>query len=69
MRKAVRTYDKIVYSREAIQKEIRQKYGMLKIRQYENRLCANCQRHDCHLFPITSEGEDCPYFEQIGVRT
>lgn len=37
------------------------KYGKEMIQEARNRLCRRCMDYYCHLLPITSNGEDCPY--------
>ena len=38
------------------------------INEKKEELCKRCGRHnfDCRLLPITTQGEDCPYFEEGG---
>ncbi|MBA7710946.1 hypothetical protein ES703_119896 [subsurface metagenome] len=37
-------------------------YGILALKRARERLCQGCSREDCLLLPLTTEGEDCPYF-------
>ena len=54
-----------------------EKYGAARIEAGRQRLCANCSRGKggccdefTYLLPITSDGDDCPYFRplQLGGR-
>jgi len=48
--------------RDATQHWILETFGQDNIKKATERLCAHCYRTPCLLFPITSKGEDCPYF-------
>lgn len=56
--------------RVAAQERLRVKYGEAKILEAEKRLCDNCSRqYQCLLLPLTTFGEDCPYFSDKGVAS
>lgn len=48
--------------RENQKKALAEKFGLEAITKAYNRLCVNCKpTFHCLLYPLTSEGEDCPY--------
>lgn len=51
-----------------IQEKILLKYSATEIKAATDRLCrSGCTRWErCHLLPITSTGEDCPYVQREG---
>jgi len=55
------TNRKIIMETEKLQGLIRQKYSD-RIGKARQRLCRECKNAPCFLLPITSNGEDCPYF-------
>lgn len=57
--------DRMWADRELAQKKIREQYGMTTIKSKVAELCDNCEKNPCHLLPITTQGEDCPYFEPL----
>lgn len=50
-----------------MQKEIRERFGEKAILVARKRLCEKCKALNCSLLPITTRGEDCPYFP-FGVK-
>lgn len=48
--------------RVKLQTEIRLKFGMKAIHARQKELCGKCSAENCLLFPICSDGSDCPYF-------
>jgi len=43
---------------------IRDHYMPQEIELARQRLCSWCISHPCRMLPITTKGEDCPYFQQ-----
>ena len=43
---------------------VRLHFGEVCIQKARLRLCARCTVAGCLLIPITTEGEDCPYFQE-----
>jgi len=59
------TKNEIATAREriALKEEIRDLDGAKAIKKATKRLCLHCERWSkCFLVPITTKGEDCPYF-------
>ncbi len=56
-------YDVGIRAQFALQKQIEERWGQDKIREFRQRLCDKCSRGACSLFPICLNGSDCPYFE------
>ncbi len=64
-----------------LKKEILESFGDDRLKDAVTRLCQFCKRnnhvfnssnwHDvnCHIIPLTTKGEDCPYFERKDVAT
>lgn len=52
--------------RETLKSRIRAEFGNEAITTARNRLCLYCKYVPCRLLPITSKGEDCPYFTKGG---
>lgn len=52
-----------------IQLRIEEKFGVELIEQKRQELCANCaekpKTDNCNLYPITTNGNNCPYFRKI----
>lgn len=46
-----------------LQQEIIEKFGEEAIQEARKRLCSKCKEDSCFLYPITTKGEDCPYFK------
>ena len=44
---------------------IEEKYGREKIEEAKERLCSACALCPCVLLPITTKGEDCPYYKGV----
>jgi len=42
---------------------IKEKYGKEKIGEAKERLCSACTLCPCVLLPITTKGEECPYYK------
>jgi len=59
-----------IYSKEraAMQGKIYERFGEKAILEAQKRLCAKCQVSKCFLLPLTTKGEDCPYFKPKGVE-
>ena len=48
-----------------LQKKIREKYPE-KLAENLEALCKCCQSHrSCHLVPVTSNGDNCPYWDKV----
>jgi len=58
-----------------IHQEIEERYGEEMLKQAVERLCYHCckttsyapsdwRNVTCHMYPITTKGEDCPYYEK-----
>jgi len=47
----------------AMKQEITERFGEKAIAEARLRLCKRCKKLNCHLFPICTDGKDCPYFE------
>lgn len=52
-----------------LQQEIRDRFGDWQIEAREQSLCQRCISFDCQhcrhsLMPVTSEGGDCPYYQE-----
>lgn len=43
---------------------IRAHFGMKFITEKLHQLCDRCINEPCRLLPITTKGEDCPYFKE-----
>jgi len=43
---------------------IRKHYTPRQIQERANQLCAGCINHPCNLLPVTTKGEECPYFKE-----
>ncbi|GAH46864.1 unnamed protein product, partial [marine sediment metagenome] len=48
---------------ERMQREIEEQFGEEAIQKAKERLCSKCTRRFCSLCPLTTKGEDCPYFK------
>ena len=46
---------------------IRDHYTPIQLAEAKRRLCARCSESPCGLLPLTTKGEDCPYFEECHV--
>jgi len=53
----------VVKIRASMQQKIVERFGVEKIYEASERLCSKCVVKCPDLFPITTEGEDCPYFK------
>lgn len=53
-------------TREAMRREIIERFGVKRVGAAYIRLCANCKIRDCFLCPLTTEGKDCPYYAPRG---
>lgn len=53
-----------IKERQRLQTKITERFGEKAILKARKRLCENCVMGSCFLFPITTEGKDCPYFKQ-----
>ena len=51
-----------------MQREIEGQFGEEAIRKATERLCSRCSVPHCFLCPLTTKGEDCPYFELKKVK-
>jgi len=52
-----------------LQEEIRARFGDWQITARQQSLCPRCVNCDCQhckhgLLPVTSEGSDCPYYQE-----
>lgn len=47
----------------AMKEEIKARFGEKAIAEAQLRLCRNCTVLSCFLFPICTDGKDCPYFK------
>lgn len=45
-----------------------EKYGKERIEEAKGRLCSACTLCPCVLLPITTKGEDCPYYVDGGKK-
>ena len=53
-------------TRAFAKEEIKKQFGIKVLGKAMLRLCKVCQRKDaCLLYPITTRGEDCPYFKEV----
>lgn len=52
---------------ERVKLEIVELFGKGKLGAVIERLCGKCRIRDaCRLYPITTKGEDCPYYSPKG---
>ena len=47
-----------------MQEGIRQRLGEKALQEARDRLCVKCYKYSCVLLPISTDGTDCPYFEE-----
>ena len=67
MRRYEKEIERARTDRQKTQSAIIKKYGMTKVDEEKKRLCAICVMGGfCILIPITTTGEDCPYFQDLG---
>lgn len=52
-----------------IRKEIVERFGEAVIKKAKGRLCSQCSRRPCHLYPIEADGSDCSYFKLKELKT
>jgi len=50
----------------AMKQDIEREFGKETIAQARLRLCAKCKVSNCFLYPICTDGKDCPYFQLKG---
>ena len=62
MRKEQKQAAQEAKTRLAMREEIIMKFGIKAVGAATIRLCANCAVSNCFLLPLTSTGEDCPYY-------
>ncbi len=55
----------IVRERKIMHREIVTRYGAGTVTLTIFRLCDNCGEHPCFLLPITTNGDDCPYYKSV----
>jgi len=51
-----------------VREVIFEKFGEERIKEAKNRLCSKCSYGFCFLMPLTTKGEDCPYFKPKEVK-
>jgi len=54
---------KIIRDRMTVQREIKERFGEDTIKLAKVRLCHRCKLAPCFMLPLTTRGEDCPYFK------
>ncbi len=65
MRKGTKAERGAGAEREVKKAEVRKLFGMRYIGERVKRLCSVCPyRPTCLLYPVTTKGEDCPYFPE-----
>jgi len=52
----------VVRERRKMQQEIEKQFGEEAIQKARERSCSRCSELHCFLYPLTTKGEDCPYF-------
>ena len=57
-----------IKERQRMQQEIVEQFGEEAIQKAIKRLCSKCAQGFCFLCPLTTEGEDCPYFKLKEVK-
>lgn len=55
-------------SEGTVRGKIFDEFGEERIKEAKNRLCSKCFYGFCFLMPLTTKGEDCPYFKLKEVK-
>ncbi len=50
--------------RGKLQEIILERYGWDYVKEVMGRLCKTCETNSCLLHPVTTKGEDCPYYKE-----